>query len=264
VSFGPNGIGKPQPTYQPGFVQLYTKNVNYPANGDPSLPFHLVYASPSFNDNNSRIVTGVMIYKVNKDYVPHPTRDPYKPTSGTLADMTPGPQIAEINTSQGMIKAEFFPKAAPKTVDNFIKLANEGFYDGTAFHRIVSGFVIQGGDPNTKNATIDRKLWGTGGPGKNVDAEFTDIPHTRGILSMARTPNDPNSAGSQFFVVLKDAPQIRATLDGKYTAFGRVIEGMDIVDKIASKPTVGGGGNDSDQILNPDDARVLSVKIVPR
>ncbi|AIC16797.1 peptidylprolyl isomerase [Nitrososphaera viennensis] len=264
VALTPNGIGNVEKTYKPGLVQLYTKNVKYPADGDPGQPFHLVYASPSFNDDSSGIVTGVLIYKVNKDYVPHPTRDPYNPTSATLADMTPGPQVAEITTSQGVIKAEFFPKAAPKTVDNFIQLANEGFYDGTAFHRLVPGFVIQGGDPNTKNATADRSTWGTGGPGTTVDAEFTDIPHNRGILSMARTADDPNSAGSQFFIVLDDNEQIRMALDGQYTAFGRVIEGMDVVDKIASKPTVGGDRDNSDQIVNPDDARVISVKIVPR
>jgi dolichyl-diphosphooligosaccharide---protein glycosyltransferase len=264
ASFGPNGLSNSQPVYQPGLVQLYTKNVKYPASGDPSLPFHLVYASPSFESNSSRITTGVMIYKVNKDYVPHPTGNPYKPTNATLADMTPGSQIAEINTSQGMIKVEFFPKAAPKTVDNFVSLATAGFYNGTAFHRIVPGFVIQGGDPYTKNGTANRNLWGTGGPGKTVNAEFTDIPQTRGIVSMARTASDPNSAGSQFFIVLRDDPQIHSVLDGKYTAFGRVIQGMDVVDKIASKPTIGGSGANSDQIRNPDDARVYSVKIVPR
>ena len=265
AAFTPTGLGNVQQTYQPGLVQLYTKDVKYPANGDPNLPFHLVYASPSFESNNTRIVTGVLLYKVNKDYVPHPTRDPYKPTNTTLADMTPSPQIAEITTSQGVIKAEFFPKAAPKTVDNFIKLANEGFFDGTAFHRIVPGFVIQGGDPLTKNATVDRSLWGTGGPATKLNAEFSDIPHTRGILSMARSPNDPNSAGSQFFIVLADNPDIRSALDGQYTVFGRVIDGMDVVDKIASKPTVGGSDQRlSDHIANPDDARVISVKIVPR
>ncbi|HVX02633.1 MAG TPA: peptidylprolyl isomerase, partial [Nitrososphaera sp.] len=258
------GLGKPQQTYSPGTVEFYTKDVKYPANGDPSLPFHLVYSSPSFNDDSSRLVTGVMIYKVNKDYVPHPTRDPYKPVSTTQADMTPGPQIAEITTAQGVIKAEFFPKAAPKTVDNFIALADKGFYNGTIFHRIVPGFVIQGGDPLTKNATADRSQWGTGGPGYKIDAEFSDIPHTRGILSMARTQDDPNSAGSQFFIVLQDSDTIKSVLDGQYTAFGRVISGMDVVDKIASLPTVGGSGSDSDQVKNPDDARILSVKIVPR
>jgi dolichyl-diphosphooligosaccharide--protein glycosyltransferase len=265
ASFTSTGLANVQQTYKPGLVQLYSKHIKYPADGDPNLPFHLVYASPSFEEN-SPIVTGVLIYKVNKDYVPHPTHNPYAPpTNTTLADMTPGPQIAEITTTQGVIKAEFFPKAAPKTVQNFIDLSNKGFYDGTAFHRLVPGFVIQGGDPLTKNATADRSKWGTGGPGHNVDAEFTDIPHTRGILSMARTPDDPNSAGSQFFIVLDNNDQIRAALDGQYTAFGRVIQGMDVVDKIASLPTVGGSDQRvSDHIANPDSARILSVKIVPR
>lgn len=264
ASFTSTGLANIQPTYKPGLVGLYSKHVKYPADGDPSLPFHLVYASPSF-EKDSSIVTGVLIYKVNKDYVPHPTHDPYTPTSGTLANMTPGPQIAEITTTQGVIKAEFFPNAAPKTVQNFIDLSKNGFYDGTAFHRIVPGFVIQGGDPLTKNATADRNQWGTGGPGYKINAEFTDIPHNRGILSMARTANDPNSAGSQFFIVLKDDNNIRQVLDGQYTAFGRVIAGMDVVDKIASLPTVGGSDQSvSDHIANPDDARILSVKIVPR
>jgi dolichyl-diphosphooligosaccharide--protein glycosyltransferase len=263
AAFSSSGISNIQRTYQPGMIQLYSKHIKYPADGDPGLPFHLVYSSPSFQKDNS-IMTGVLVYKVNKDYVPHPKGNPYNPANTTIANTTPGPQIAEITTSQGTIKAEFFPNAAPKTVDNFIELAKKGFYDGTIFHRLVPGFVIQGGDPQTKNATIDQSLWGTGGPGHNVDAEFSDIPHTRGIISMARTPNDPNSAGSQFFIVLKDSDQIKAVLDGQYTVFGRVIEGMDVVDKIASLPTVGGQGNNSEHPAKPDDARIISVKILPR
>jgi cyclophilin family peptidyl-prolyl cis-trans isomerase len=162
-----------------------------------------------------------------------------------------------------MFKIEFFPNAAPQHVDNFIELAEDGFYDNVVMHRIAPGFVIQGGDPLTRNATADRSQWGTGGPDHTVPAEFTDIPHTRGIVSMART-SDPNSAGSQFFVVLADNDQIRLSLDGQYSVFGRVIEGMDVVDRIAALPTVGGEGNDRQQPVNPDDARILSVRIVPR
>jgi dolichyl-diphosphooligosaccharide--protein glycosyltransferase len=264
ASFGPNGLSNVQQTYQPGLIQLYTKDIKYPADKDPNLPFHLVYSSPSF-ENNSPIVTGVLIYKVNKNYVPHPTGNPYQPpVSSTASEMTPGPQMAEITTSKGVIKVEFFPKAAPKTVDNFIKLADKGFYDGTVFHRIVPGFVIQGGDPQTKNATVDQSQWGTGGPGYSVNAEFSDIPHSRGILSMARTPNDPNSAGSQFFIVLKDDDQIKAALDGQYTVFGQVVSGMDVVDKIASVHLVGGNGANREHPAHPDDAKIISVKIVPR
>jgi cyclophilin family peptidyl-prolyl cis-trans isomerase len=134
----------------------------------------------------------------------------------------------KIQTKFGDIEIEFFSDAAPKTVENFVKLAKSGFYDGLAFHRIVPGFVIQGGDPNTKNAA-NRSKWGTGGPGWTVKAEFNKNKHSRGALSMARS-QDPNSAGSQFFIVLK----VSNFLDGQYTVFGRVTSGIDTVDKIAA------------------------------
>jgi cyclophilin family peptidyl-prolyl cis-trans isomerase len=174
--------------------------------------------------------------------------------------MAPGPQIAEVETVQGTFKIEFFPSAAPRTVQNFIGLAEDGFYDGIAFHRISPGFVIQGGDPLSRNDTA-RDQWGTGGSDENIPAEFTDIPHTRGIVSMARTANDPNSASSQFFIVLDDSDQIRRALDGNYAAFGRVIEGMDVVDRIAALPIEGGR---SELVVNPDDARIISIRIVDR
>jgi cyclophilin family peptidyl-prolyl cis-trans isomerase len=136
-----------------------------------------------------------------------------------------------INSSLGDIKVEFYPEHAPKTVDNFRELAKKGFYDGLIFHRIVPNFVIQGGDPNTRNVN-NRNGWGTGGPGWNLKAEFNKNKHSRGALSMARS-QDPDSAGSQFFIVLKDSN----FLDGQYTVFGRVILGMDVVDKIASLKT---------------------------
>jgi cyclophilin family peptidyl-prolyl cis-trans isomerase len=136
-----------------------------------------------------------------------------------------------INSSLGDIKVEFYPEHAPKTVDNFRELANKGFYDGLIFHRIVPNFVIQGGDPNTRNVN-NRTGWGTGGPGSNLKAEFNKNKHSRGALSMARS-QDPDSAGSQFFIVLKDSN----FLDGQYTVFGRVVLGMDVVDKIASLKT---------------------------
>ncbi|MEW5839625.1 MAG: peptidylprolyl isomerase, partial [Thermoproteota archaeon] len=262
ASFDGSTLTRVEESWQPGLVQLYSKHVKYPADGGPDQPFHLVYASPSFAESKD-IVTGILIYRVNHDYVPRPAGDPYQPTSGPLADMTTGDQVAEIQTAQGPIKIEFFTKAAPGHVNNFITLAEDGFYDGTVFHRLVPGFVIQGGDPQTRNATADKSLWGTGGPGYTIPEEFNDIPHTRGIVSMART-NDPNSAGSQFFIVLEDSELIRQSLDDKYTVFGRVIEGMDTVDKLAALPRVGGDGDDKDQPVNPDDARILSVKIVPR
>ena len=134
---------------------------------------------------------------------------------------------AVLETSKGKIVIEFLPDVAPKHVENFIKLANAHFYDGTTFHRVIPGFMIQGGDPNSKDS--DRSRHGTGGPGYNVNAEFSSVSHTRGIVSMARS-QDPNSAGSQFFIVVKDS----TFLDRQYTVFGKVIEGMDIADKIVS------------------------------
>jgi dolichyl-diphosphooligosaccharide--protein glycosyltransferase len=261
VLFSPEGsIVNVNESYQQGFVQLYSKNVKYPA-GDPSLPFNLVYSSSSYEEA-ADIVTGIHIYKVNRDYVPSLRGDPYTPTTGALADTTPGPQIAEMVTAQGTIKIEFFPGAAPRHVDNFVTLAESGFFDGLVFHRLASlgqGFVIQSGDPQTRSATADRSTWGTGGPGYTVSQEFNDISHVQGIVSMARA-SDPNSAGSQFFIVVDDTP----FLDNQYTVFGRVIEGMDVVDRIAQLPTVGGTGPDREQPANPDDARIISVRIVER
>ncbi len=136
---------------------------------------------------------------------------------------------AIIETKYGKMEARFFPDKAPKHVENFIKLAKEGFYDGTIFHRVIPGFVIQGGDPNTKG---DKKAtYGMGGPGYTVDAEFSDTPHQKGILSMARS-NDPNSAGSQFFVVVGDA----SFLDGKYTVFGELTSGIEVAETIVALP----------------------------
>ena len=136
---------------------------------------------------------------------------------------------AVIDTKFGKIELKFFPEVAPNHVNNFIELAKKGFYDGTTFHRVIPGFMIQGGDPNSKDP--DRKKHGMGGPGYAVKAEFNQIPHKRGILSMARS-SDPDSAGSQFFICVADAP----FLDRQYTAFGQVTSGMDVADKIVSQP----------------------------
>ena len=125
-------------------------------------------------------------------------------------------KLAILETSQGNIIIEFFPEDAPKHVANFMNLTDSGFYDGVLFHRIIPGFMIQGGDPNTKND--DNSTWGIGGPAHSVDAEFNDIKHNRGIVSMARS-QDPNSAGSQFFIVHQDSN----FLDQQYTVFGRIV-----------------------------------------
>lgn len=138
-------------------------------------------------------------------------------------------QEAIIETKFGDIKIKFFPEVAPGHVNNFIKLAKEGFYDGTIFHRIIPGFMIQGGDPNTKGA--NQMTYGTGGPGYTIKAEFNDRHHKRGTVSMARSQS-PDSAGSQFFIVVSDS----LFLDRQYTVFGEVVEGMDIADKIVKLP----------------------------
>ena len=172
--------------------------------------------------------------------------------TGTAIDnQTSANKTATIETSQGPIKIEFYPDVAPNHVKNFQDLASKGFYDGVVFHRIVPGFVIQAGDPNTKNSNISRDSWGTGGPGYTINQEFNSIPHERGILSMARM-QDPNSAGSQFFIVLNNSK----FLDDQYTVFGKVTEGMEIVDKIANVTT-----NSMDQPLNQDLARINKIMI---
>lgn len=134
---------------------------------------------------------------------------------------------ARVETNFGRISFDLLPDLAPETVRNFEKLAGGGFYDGTLFHRVIPGFMIQGGDPNTK--TNNRASWGTGGPGHTVKAEFSSRSHKRGIVSMARA-QDPDSAGSQFFIVTTDSP----FLDGQYTVFGEVTEGMDVADRIVA------------------------------
>ncbi len=132
-----------------------------------------------------------------------------------------------IETNYGKMMFKLLPDLAPETVRNFEKLAKSGFYNGTLFHRVIPGFMIQGGDPNTKNS--DKSSWGTGGPGYSVKAEFNSKSHLRGVVSMARS-TDPNSAGSQFFIVTTDS----TFLNGQYTAFGEVTEGMDVADKLVN------------------------------
>ena len=133
--------------------------------------------------------------------------------------------VASKGQSLGDIVLKFFPDVAPGHVKNFTDLAKKGFYNGTTFHRVIPGFMIQGGDPNSKNP--DRSMHGMGGPGHKVKAEFNSKPHKRGIVSMARS-NDPDSAGSQFFICVADAN----FLDWQYTVFGEVVSGMDVADKV--------------------------------
>ncbi len=152
--------------------------------------------------------------------------------------------VVILETNRGIMKLKLFPEIAPKHCLNFKKLANSGFYDGTAFHRIIPGFMIQGGDINSRDNDPDND--GQGGPGWTVDAEFNDIKHKRGILSMARSRN-PNSAGSQFFICVADSPH----LDGKYTAFGEVVENLHVIDHIVNTPT------------NYMQAKRMSKKVIP-
>lgn len=159
-------------------------------------------------------------------------------------------EVAIIDTKFGKIILEFYPDVAPGHVANFKKLARSGFYDGCTFHRVIPNFMIQGGDPNSKDA--DRSNDGLGGPGYTINAEFNNRKHLRGVLSMARTP-DPNSAGSQFFICVADQPR----LDGQYTVFGKVIKGIEAVDQIVSLPR-----DENDNPLDP--AIMLKVSIVPR
>lgn len=153
-----------------------------------------------------------------------------------------------IQTKFGDMVLKFFPDVAPNHVDNFIKLASDGFYNGTIFHRVIPGFMIQGGDPNSKEH--DKSKHGMGGPGHMVKAEFNKRPHKRGTLSMARSAH-PDSAGSQFFICVADAP----FLDGQYTVFGEVEKGMEVADKIVSQPR--------DARDNPNDRIEMTVKMMP-
>jgi peptidyl-prolyl cis-trans isomerase B (cyclophilin B) len=164
-------------------------------------------------------------------------------------------EIATIKTTEGDMVVEFWPEVAPKTVENFKTLARKGFFDGTCFHRVIKGFMIQGGDPQTKDPAKE-SAWGTGGPGYNIKAEFNDRTHARGVLSMARS-NDPDSAGSQFFICHGNA----SFLDKQYTAFGKMIDGDDVLAKLGDTPTKQGGGGEKSRPV--ERVSVESIKIVP-
>lgn len=160
-------------------------------------------------------------------------------------------EVAVIKTSLGTMVVEFYPDVAPKHVESFKNLAKKGFFDGTAFHRVIKGFMIQGGDPYTKDEG-KKELWGTGDPGYKLKAEFNNKPHVRGTLSAARSQS-PDSAGSQFYIC-HGAPSF---LNGKYTVFGGLIKGDDVLEKIATTPT--------DSRDRPTTrVNVESIKIVPR
>ncbi|MCF7689271.1 MAG: peptidylprolyl isomerase [Cephaloticoccus sp.] len=170
-----------------------------------------------------------------------------------MSNASPAEQ-AIIKTTYGDLTIAFWPEVAPKTVANFKKLASEGFYNGTAFHRIIKGFMIQGGCPNTKAG--QKGMPGTGSPGYQIKAEFNDKSHVRGVISMARSAN-PDSAGSQFFICHGDAK----FLDKQYTAFGKLSAGDDVLERIATVPTQSGGGGEKSTPI--DRIEVTSVEIVP-
>jgi peptidyl-prolyl cis-trans isomerase B (cyclophilin B) len=170
--------------------------------------------------------------------------------ANSMSTPTNSPEVAVINTTEGTMVIQFWTDAAPGTIANFKKLAEKGFYDGTCFHRVIKGFMIQGGDPLTKDPSKE-DMWGTGGPGYSIKAEFNDHSHARGVISMARS-QDPDSAGSQFFIC-DGSPTF---LDHQYTTFGKLIKGDDVLAKIANTPT-----HPTDR---PDKRMgIISIKIVP-
>jgi len=175
--------------------------------------------------------------------------DPGSSTASATAKAD-DPEVAVIHTTEGDMVVQFWTDAAPNTIANFKKLAKSGFYDGTCFHRVIKGFMIQGGDPKTKDPAKEDE-WGSGDPGYKINAEFNDHSHQRGVLSMARS-NDPNSAGCQFFICHGNP----TFLDHQYTTFGKLIKGDDVLDKIANTST-----HPQDR---PDKRMgIISIKIVP-
>ncbi len=242
--------GEQSPSYVPGFTPVYAKDLKYPQGGDG--PLRLAYSSITFDREAPGAVAAVMVYEVNKEY------DPDAPTMAEMREIL-GRQLAlqetaAVSTAEGDFTIAFRDDLAPATVKNFKDLARSGFYDGTVFHRIVPGFVVHGGDPNT--VAGPRDTWGTGGPGYSVRAELdAGGTHSKYAVSMARGASI-DSAGSQFFVVLEDSPW----LDGKYTVFGHVTEGTDVVDRLAAVPL--SGQPYPEQPADPADAAVNSIRIV--
>lgn len=211
----------------------------------------------------SAALMGILVAGCAKDVEPEAatpeptTSNTDKPEPPALEPLKEAPEdgddVAVLETEKGRIVVMFYPDRAPKTVENFKSLVSSGFYDGTRFHRCISGFMVQGGDPKSKDMALSAE-WGTGGQvengqDKNIMAEFNDIKHVRGVLSMARG-QDPNSASSQFFIMHAVAP----SLDGQYTAFGKVVEGMEVVDEIVK--TGSPNPNDNGKV-EPKEAIVL-------
>ncbi len=259
--FDPNTHNE-SPTYTSGYTAIYSKTVKYDANSNG--PLRLVYSSPSLDRKDSGVFSGVLIYQVNPDYKSSTaststsqgnssstTTTPTTTTAPTTATTPSGGNIAVISTKFGDIKFRLFDNVAPKTTANFVKLANSGFYDNTVFHRIMPGFVIQGGDPNTIKG--DRSTWGLGDAGYTIPPEFSStLNFTKYMVGMARG-NDVNSGSSQFFITVGDAPW----LNDQYTLFGEVVSGQDVVDKIASLKT----DPTTNQPVDAETARVNTITI---
>lgn len=257
--FDPNTHNE-SPTYTTGYTAIYSKTIKYDANSNG--PLRLVYSSPSLDRKDSGVFSGVLIYQVNPDYKSSTTSvtstsqgNSSSTTTTTTAPTTTttpsGGNIAVISTKFGDIKFRLFDNVAPKTTANFVKLANSGFYDKTVFHRIMPGFVIQGGDPNTIKG--DRSTWGLGDAGYTIPPEFSStLNFTKYMVGMARG-NDVNSGSSQFFITVGDAPW----LNNQYTLFGQVVSGQDVVDKIASLKT----DPTTNQPVDAEAARVNTITI---
>ena len=234
-------------TYSAGLTAIYSKTIKYPSDGNG--PLRLVYSSSSLDRKDSGVFSGVLLYQINPNYKSQ-TNTPVQSLQTSPANLTSiGGNVAVIDTKFGEIKFRLFNDVAPKTVSNFEKLTNSGFYDGTVFHRIIPGFVIQGGDPNTKNGS--RTTWGTGDAGYTIPPEFSGMKFTKYMVGMARG-QDVNSGSSQFFITLGDAPW----LNDQYTLFGEVISGQEVVDKIGSLKT-----NSDSQPEDADSARVTKISI---
>ncbi len=259
--FDPNTHNE-SPTYTSGYTAIYSKTIKYDANSNG--PLRLVYSSPSLDRKDSGVFSGVLIYQVNPDYKSSTaststsqgnssstTTTPTTTTAPTTTTTPSGVNIAVISTKFGDIKFRLFDNVAPKTTANFVKLANSGFYDNTVFHRIMPGFVIQGGDPNTIKG--DRSTWGLGDAGYTIPPEFSStLNFTKYMVGMARG-NDVNSGSSQFFITVGDAPW----LNDQYTLFGEVVSGQDVVDKIASLKT----DPTTNQPIDAETARVNTITI---
>jgi peptidyl-prolyl cis-trans isomerase B (cyclophilin B) len=207
-----------------------------------ALSFALFFTAGCSNEKNSASDTpNNLVVSTSQPSVPADTND-----------------VAVLKTSDGEMVIQFWPDVAPNTVSNFVKLAQSGFYDGTTFHRIIDGFMIQGGDPNTKDLSKENE-YGQGGPGYTIQGEVSnrsDRHHTRGVISMANS-GSPDTAGSQFFICLADLPQ----LDGGYTTFGKLIKGDDVLTQLGKTPV---GPNSQGESSKPQQrVELISVKIVP-